>query len=424
MNKICISKKVNISNVILFLLVLTSSMIVFEIKGKGLFLFLSVAYVLAAIFYLKRFKLINDKSVYFMFTIYLLSMISCFCSSLPYSYKYAAFRATIIMFLVFIVVNVVNYHFFIEKNAMQIVRKALKLMCAIQILWSLCSFAAFKLWGLDINQVIFVDVLKLVESASQYKGGVLQPSGLSWHSSTLAPVLALSYFLFNRIEMKLLSIVVAVICGNATALIGMVLCIFIDVTYTIIKKREINKRLVQALICIGMLVIIALLFSGYYKEIYDKVMYILHRMSGNSNDSSAYAHIRYYWSYPQVLDISNPMQIIFGYGKGCSGYPIGVLFEQYTYLGNWSVESDIMDILISEGIFGFIAFYYFLLRIIRKGKKIDVRYSFVVIVWILEGVTYNIQFEWFIFMEVLILLLINNKYNIFDTDKCLNNSEK
>lgn len=417
MNKIFINKRINISNIILFLLVLTSSMIVIEIEGKGLFLFLSVVYVLTAIFYLKRFKMINDKSVYFMFLIYSLSMISCFCSKLPYSYKYAAFRATIIMFLVFIVIHIVNYHFFVEPKAMNTVKKALKMMCVIQIIWSLCSFAAFKLWGIDINQVIFVDILNLVESASQYKGEVLQPSGLSWHSSTLAPILALSYFLFNRIEMKLLSIIVAVICGNATALIGIVLCIFIDVIYTITKKREINKKLVQALICIGGVSIIILLFSGYYKDIYDKIIYILHRMSGNSNDSSAYAHIRYYWSYPQVIDISNPLQTIFGYGKGCSGYPIGELFGQYTHLGNWSVESDIMDILISEGIFGFISFYCFLLKIVYKGKKVDVRYSFVVIVWILEGVTYNIQFEWFIFIEVLILLLINNKYNIFDTNK-------
>ncbi|MEE0861729.1 MAG: hypothetical protein U0L79_01985 [Lachnospiraceae bacterium] len=413
MKKIFIKKSFNIFNIILFLLILSSSMVVLVIDGKSLFLYVSVLYIFFGIVYAKKFKLIDDVSVYLVFFIYMLSMVTCVFSNIAYSYKYACVRATIIMMLVFAVLHFVNYHIYSKDNVGEIIVKAVKIMCAMHIFWSLLAFFAFKLFGWDLNQKIFADILGLLESASQYKEGVLQPSGLSWHSSTLAPILTLSYFLFDRIEMKLLSVVVAVICGNATALIGICICVFFDISYTVIKRKPLSKKIMKLLVILLIIAILSLVLTGYYKNIIDKVVYILQRMSGNSDDSSAYAHIRYYWSYPQVVKLSSTFQVLFGYGKGCSGFPIGELFGQYRHLGNWSVESDIMDILISEGIVGFVIFYYFLFKIINKGRKIDIRYSFVVIVWILEGITYNIQFEWFIFIEVVFLLLIKKGYNIF-----------
>lgn len=40
-------------------------------------------------------------------------------------------------------------------------------------------------------------------------------------------------------------------------------------------------------------------------------------------------------------------------------------------IGNWAIESDIMDKLYSLGIVGFVLYYTFLSKILIRGYKID-----------------------------------------------------
>lgn len=409
---------IDIKVILLFILTLISSMVVLEIDGKSLFFFAQVLYCIVYVVSEKKINLIKDKLFWLMYSAYVLASVVGWFSDIPYSYRYASVRSAVMMTLMVITIQFFNTQITQNKLNFDIIKKAIKGMCIIQLIWCLCAFVAYKVFALDINQKIFVDCLNLLELASSFKQGVFQPSGLSWHPATLGPVVILSYFMFDSLIVKGVAIIVAFICGNATVLIGSILCVFFSVFHCVfIDKLKIKKERLRIIVLICVLGIGALLISGKYTVIIEKFAHIIYRISGDSGDPSADAHMRYYWSYPQILQCSTPYQVFFGYGNGCSGYPIGVLFGQYTHLTNWSVESDIMDILISRGIFGFITFYAYLIAIIKRGIKIDKKYAYLIVVLILEGITYNVQFNWCIFIEIIMMIMIKNNYNIFDTEK-------
>ena len=150
----------------------------------------------------------------------------------------------------------------------------------------------------------------------------------------------------------------------------------------------------------------------------DKVVYLLQRIFGLVNDhGSGDAHRRYYTEYFNVLDNSSIPQILFGYGIGCSGYPFTEMFGQYGNHASWAVESDIMNILLSRGIFGFVLYYGMLIFIAIKGFKISYKYLCTTIILIIGGITYNIQFDWLFLINILMLYCVNNGINWFDSNK-------
>ena len=111
---------------------------------------------------------------------------------------------------------------------------------------------------------------------------------------------------------------------------------------------------------------------------------------------------------------------IFGYGVGCSGYTITSLYGRYADGGTWAIESDFINILVSRGIIGFIIYYWFLIRIMIKGFKIDYRYAIFIITVLFQGFGYNIQFDYLLLIEILMYILIENRVNFFDVVDELN----
>lgn len=167
-----------------------------------------------------------------------------------------------------------------------------------------------------------------------------------------------------------------------------------------------------------MLAIPILIYTGILSTIIQKIIDIYERSTGIVYDGgSANAHIRYYTAYPQVVDNENIIQIFFGYGTGNSGYPISKLFGQYAELKSWVVESDVMNQLYSNGIIGFIFYYGFLLYIAIRGYRLDRRYFILMTGLIITGITYNIQFDWIVYIEFLLYLMVKFKVNLFSTDE-------
>ena len=80
---------------------------------------------------------------------------------------------------------------------------------------------------------------------------------------------------------------------------------------------------------------------------------------------------------------------------------------------NWAIECDVVDILVSRGLVGFIFYYSFMLYIMIKGRKIDYRYSIFMLTVIIQGFGYNIQMDYLFMIEVIMYLSIKYKYNVF-----------
>lgn len=103
--------------------------------------------------------------------------------------------------------------------------------------------------------------------------------------------------------------------------------------------------------------------------------------------------------------------MLFGYGQGCSDYPITIMEGQYSHLDSWSIESDIVSILVSRGIIGFLCYYTFLIYIYIKGRKLDYRYSAVIIPIIIQGFGYNVQGLYIFYRNITIYFYKNeNKF--------------
>ena len=81
---------------------------------------------------------------------------------------------------------------------------------------------------------------------------------------------------------------------------------------------------------------------------------------------------------------------------------------------SWSVECDFVDLLISRGIFGFVAFYYFMLYIAVKGFKIDKLYTIAIIVIMIEGIGYNVQWAYVFFIELILFACVKAKISFFN----------
>lgn len=402
----------------IFLLTLLSTFMLIQFGFFDLFWILQVVVIIAQILTSKKLIITRDKLIRALYITWILSTLLCFASGIPMSYKKNSIIAVTFLVPTFFSVSVYL------KNIRQVhfigcLKKALVISCTIQLVWCFAQFVLYTGMHIDLNQLIFSDILHMVENPSQYKLGVYHPSGMCWHSAFMAPITVLAFVLSESYFIKCLAVIDAVVCNNATALIGICICLILTAGFALFDflrktNKSTRKKTVFSLIVIVLILIPVLVYTDALSIVVQKIVDIYERSSGIVYDGgSANAHIRYYTSYPKVVSSGNIVQFLFGYGTGNSGYPISKLFGQYTELKSWAVESDIMNQLYSNGIIGFCLFYGVLLYIAIKGLKIDRRYFVLMSSIILAGITYNIQFDWVIFIEFMMYFCVKNKVNLF-----------
>ncbi len=410
-------EKLLILEFVIMVLMIISSMIILQIRGIAFFVFMQIFFCVYVFCITKKICFFKEIFINMIFIEILISAaVACF-SNVPISYKKSAIYITILLFPVYFTTAYINSSVMRKQEILDVIKKAIQIMCLIQLIWCVVQFLLSLFFKIDINEILFVQVFHFVEKGSSIQNGLVKGSGLSWHPALMAPVFVFSYVLFDSMIVKGLIIIDAVVCGNSTALLGVLACIGLDMlqkVVKVIKKKRFNglKVLIVGSFCL--IGVFFLIKTGFIYKLVDKIIYTYYRITGVVNDGgSALAHKRYFTAYPEVLKISTPLQIIFGYGEGGSGYPFGILFNQYSTLSSWAVESDIMNILISRGIVGFLCYYSFLGYIAVKGSKINFKYVICIVVLIIEGITYNIQFDWVFMLEIIMLICIKNQYDFF-----------
>lgn len=413
------AKKVNVANLLVVMMLLSSSLMVLQIKGRTIFLLLQILFCIYMFITTKKVVIQKSFILIFIMGELLVSLGFAMFSNIPLSYKKAAVYTTMLMVIIFFVMS---YMIYLLKNSViniELIKKCLKVMCILQLHWTIVQYVLYEFLNFNINEYIFVKTLRMVDKASAFKAGnYFMPSGFCWHPAVLVPIVVISFFLFKSWYMKLITILVSFLCRNTTALICMMLCIglvLLRQMFIILKRKRFNRIL--GLCCIVLVIMgLAVAFKlGIVEKLIEKIIYIYQRIFGLVNDhGSGDAHKRYYTAIMDVVDISNVPQILFGYGLGASGYPFTVLFNQYSGHANWAVESDFMNILYSRGIVGFVAYYGMLAYIAIKGYKVNYKYTFVIGIITIAGITYNIQFDWLFMINILFLYLVQNGYDIFD----------
>ena len=394
-----------------------SSILVVQFDGRPLFIFLELALCAVMFLMLRKAFVMTDIDVNLYFVLLSASALTAVFSNMSFSYKKAAVVMAIYAIPLYFAATYCIRLIKENKSILHLIIKALKVMILAHCLWMPLQYLLYKAFEFDINKFLFVDVFGFLSNASFVRNWTYYPSGLSWHSAVLAPLFVLGLLLFKSYPVRLLILFDAFICGNSTALIGVGFCVALLVLNKIIRREPLivwtskTKKQVIALVIIGA---IGAVFFGLFNTILDKVIYLFMRLFSPNKDASTEAHLAYYTDYIRVLKGSNIFQIIFGYGSGCSGYPYTIMYNRYTMHGNWSVESDIMSILVGRGIAGFAAFYAFLGRLTIKGGKKDFRYIALMLPILLQGFGYNIQWDYVILLEIILLGLLNADINFFE----------
>lgn len=404
-------------NWLICLMMVFSSMVVIQFSGRTAFLFLQIIFCGVMLVNRKSVSLFASPAVNLIFIELFLCAISACIGDMRYSYKKAAVVMTIYAFILYFAAAYLHSMMKQDVKTLPAFVKGIRIMCIIQLLWIPLQFVLYKAFHIDINKLIFQDTLHLLENASFVRSWVYYPSGLTWHSAVLAPTLVLAFVLFDNIYIRALILVDAMICGNSTTLIGVVLCAVLCFLFwmpTNVGGLRIKRSVLAALFGIVIIGGFVLIKFDLWKTLIGSITYLYQRLFGNTGDASTEAHLGYYLDYFKILKTSSPLQILFGYGEGCSGYPITILYDRYTNLDNWSVESDVVNLLLSRGIVGFALYYYFLFYIAFKGYQRDHRYFAVMFPILVQGLGYNIQWDYVFLIELVMYSTLQLDLNFFD----------
>lgn len=414
--------------ILFFCVILSSTMLIIQFKGYTAFQIFMVLFCLAMLVATKRICFVNDLNVNLIFAEIVVSSVLAYSYDTTAAYRFSAVYMMIILVPVYFTVAYMISLLDENKKLFDLLRLGIKIFCVIQIIWCTLQYLLQTFFEIDLNQVLFVDTLHMVTQGSWYSPqSKMCLTGLCWHPSIMAPILVLAFLMFNNIWLRAYIIFLASVAESSTVLLGVVSCAGLMLLHKAVSMRKEFVVKKHYIVIISVLAIAALVIAaewGMFDVVVTKIQVLFERMFKGAEDISTFAHKRYYTAYPDVVNISSLPQILFGYGEGCSGYPYGILFNQYTFLRNWAVESDIMNIIVGRGIFGGILFYTLVARIIILGRRINFKYVALMLAIAIEGVTYNIQFDFVLMIEIILLIATKDGYDIFESEKANTKNQK
>lgn len=400
---------------LLSLMIFISPMLVLQIGGKEAFLWIQILFVIIMAVNYKKISFYKSPFIVAYFLEPFITAFFAHFSTMPDSYKSTAINLAIMSIPLYFVIGYLNRIIKKEFNVLETVIKALKLAIIVELIWVLGQLLFYRVFGIDINKFIFVDMLHLVENASFIRSWVWYPSGLCWHSAVLAPLFVMGILFFDNSLIRAVIIIEAFLCGNSTTLIGVLASVFLLLIYSFFRgKFKLSKKKIITVVILIIAMILVLLETNMKDKIIDVAIKLWIRLFGGEKDASTAAHFGYYSDYITILKKSSLSQILWGYGIGCSGYTITSLYGRYANGGTWAIESDYINILVSRGIIGFINYYLFLFYIMIKGAKIDARYFIFMLVILIQGFGYNIQFDFLFLIEVVLFICVKKNINFFN----------
>lgn len=406
-----------IVNMLLYLMGVFSTMYIVRIGGIPVSTLLAVICIIAIIICRGKVALLGDKCFFAFLCASTLTTILMLLSDTT-NFKTQIITLGVMGILYFCITQMK----LLPDSSIKIFFSGLRLSCILHLAWCLIQFFAYQLFDMDVNRMIFVDALNMVSNASRYREGTLAITGFCWHPSNLIPVLLISGILLNRWYIWVICFFIVIYAHSGTALLGLmiafILVLPLHIPQVVARIKKIKISTVFLFFMAVSVVIVVLvktdLFSimiEKYRELYERVF--------STGDMSAQVHMRYYVMLPFVWLNSSILEILFGCGLGCSGVLFSRYFNQYTQLDAWIVESDPMNYMYSVGIVGFLLFYTWIFQLFRSAKGKNKRYSLLLVCLIICGITYNVQYEWVIMIELAMAICLKRDIDIFQSDSLL-----
>ena len=318
---------------------------------------------------------------------------------------------------------IVVYIFFSQRKKVQYLVyyiKGVYISSIIQMIWGYAQILCDAI-GIDLNTIVFRDTLHMVkEIATQYQFGQLKVSGLCWNAGNFAPLITFGYIYTKNSYLKVAFFVLGFLSRSRTLMMGLLVSTAIELIATRKIKTTVSKKKVVFLAVA--VTVIVIVFVTNIDSISKKVMEIANLLDIKNRvrtEGSANTHLYYLTSIPAITMKNDLLSNLFGYGPGCSGYPQSELMNFYADSDKWSIECDYVNQLWSYGYVGFVVYYCWYLKNIVKTIKLYKKYIGLFIVFLFEGLLYNITFNWVLFLIISVFLLAKSKVNIFKLDKTM-----
>ena len=387
---------------LLMLLGVFSTLQAFSVFNKTIF---SIVLILLSVYILLRRKLylFNNKLFFgYIIVSFITTGLTFFNDDFETVYLNTAILALLNMVLLYIVGASL-----VDRKEMSYFIDGFKLSCYIQLVWCLVQIIASRLFNINVNTILFNNILGYSGTFSSLRDGEIVCTGLHWHAANLIPIITVVLLLKTKIIWKILAVLAAVFSQSATMIIALGL-VFLFKFAVLIKKvinggRIINdKNIVSVISIVVCVTILAIIFAPKIIELLSYLIKRIADITSNEAGNSSAVHFRYYTSLPDVFKRASFITIMFGIGLGCSGLIFSSFYGQYEDI-TWIVESDFVNTLLSNGIIGFVIFYLFIIFLIRKlmlAKRVELA-AFIFILLIC-GITYNLQFVWVVLLEIIL----------------------
>lgn len=288
-----------------------------------------------------------------------------------------------------------------------------KLSCEIQIIWCVLQIISYYGFHQVLNEITFNGIfhagVEFTESSAV--------CGLHWHRANLTPILVSYFFINSNIYIRILLFAIAVLSGSTTSQLLIALC-FLIVFVQYARRRKFKTRQIIA----GIIVLVGIGYltaTGVVSSIIGKVVIKFANITDNDYLAGAASkvHVRYYTVLPYIFSRLEPFSVIFGTGLNSSGYAFQKFINQYVNYGVWTIECDVAGILIERGILGFILFYRMLFRMSKVFLKAKNKMAIIMILIIIGGITYNIQFTWLLLFELVAYVKLKKTGFVFESDR-------
>lgn len=408
------SKNVDFETVLSYLLALFSTMQIISVFGVTVFNWLLMLFAVISVLRLIENKLpiINNGIIPVVVAAGISTFGGVIGNYLPDNYKAEGIKQFIWLLCICLVFF---YLYSADTKAKKVSAyiAGFKLSCEIQIIWCVLQIISYYGFHQVLNDIVFNGIFHAGIEFTEHS----VVCGLHWQRANLTPILVSYFFINSNIYIRILLFTIAVLSGSTTSQLLIVLC-FLIVLVQYAKRRRIKTKQIIAGVFV-LAVIGYLTATGVVSSVIGKIMIKFANITDNDYLAGAASkvHVRYYTALPYIFSQLSPFSVLFGTGLNSSGYAFQRFVNQYVEYGVWGIECDVAGTLIERGILGFILFYRMLLRMVKKFLKDKSKMAIIMVLIIIGGITYNVQFTWFMLFELVAYVKHKRTGLVFENER-------
>lgn len=279
----------------------------------------------------------------------------------------------------------------------------------IQLCWSFGQILFWFVGGLSLNEIVFGSLgLPAIGGWTHLTDtdvSIFRMTGIGWEGANLVLCFVIGFILTDSPLGKILLGAGIILSTSRAGIITFLSAITFQYLYTKYIygiNFKIQKKFILSVV--GVLVVSTVILTTNFLDNFIFIFNgILDIFAAQQNFSTG-RHMDYYLEFDTIWNGLTLTQNLFGCGTFVAGLPYSDLLGYYTEISTWSPESDIITLLVGNGVIGLMLYWFWLFKIFFSSSNIKVKT--IVISIFVSGILYlNIR-SW---VFLLLIFLYNEK---------------